>query len=170
MAEIARTLGIKAAFAERTPQQKTEHIIKLGEQGKKVLFVGDGINDAPAMAAAHAAMAPSSGSDIGQLAADLVFTGKSLNSISTAVDVSKRTDRLVRQNFGLALAYNAVAIPLAMAGVVTPLLAAIAMSTSSILVVANSLRLSFDMPSFDMTLWQKPKFGKSNQTTNQPVT
>lgn len=158
--DVAAGLGIQTAISECTPQQKIAHIEALGARGKKVLFVGDGINDAPALAAAHAAMAPSSGSDIGQLAADLVFTGKSLSAIPTALDISQRTDRLVRQNFALALAYNAVAIPLAMAGFVTPLLAAIAMSTSSILVVANSLRLTLNSPTFSMKSIRKIHFRK----------
>jgi Cu2+-exporting ATPase len=104
-------------------------------------MVGDGLNDAPALAAAYASMAPSSAADVGRSAADLVFVRDGLIAVSQAVAVARLAAKLVRQNIGLAVVYNVLAVPVAVAGEVTPLIAAAAMSLSSILVVANSFRL-----------------------------
>jgi Cu2+-exporting ATPase len=139
---IAAQLGIEKAFSGLKPAEKTQRVEELRAQGRRVLYVGDGLNDAPALAAANVSMAPASGSDIGRASAGLVLTGKGLSAIPVAIKVARATGRTVQQNFGLALGYNAIAVPLAVLGYATPLIAALAMSSSSILVVANSLRLN----------------------------
>jgi len=137
---VAGELGLTARSAV-SPADKQEAIADLQAEGGRVLMVGDGLNDGPALAAANASMAPGSASDVGMQAADFVFMQDSLLSIPRAVRASRATMRIVRQNFGLAITYNVFAIPLALLGMVTPLVAAIAMSASSLIVVANSLRL-----------------------------
>jgi P-type Cu2+ transporter len=140
VAEVARATGLTAQASAR-PADKTDAVVRLQNAGRTVLMVGDGLNDGPALAAADASIAPGTASDVGRQAADIVFLGDALTALPRAVLASRRTMRVVRQNFALAIGYNVLAVPLAIFGLVTPLIAAIAMATSSILVIANSLRL-----------------------------
>ena len=139
--DVAKTLGIEAQANVR-PAEKQEIVALLRAGGHKVLMVGDGLNDGPALAAADASIAPGSASDVGLQAADFVFVQDSLMPVARAVAAARRTMAVVRQNFALAIGYNILAVPLAMAGIVTPLIAAVAMSASSLIVIANSLRLA----------------------------
>ncbi|MEM6857874.1 MAG: heavy metal translocating P-type ATPase [Pseudomonadota bacterium] len=139
--DAAAALGMPAK-AEASPQEKLETLEAFKAKGCRPLMVGDGLNDGPALAAAHASIAPGTASDASQQAADAVFIGRDLAPVALAVTVARRTMHIVRQNFALAIGYNALAVPLALFGYVTPLIAAIAMSLSSLIVVGNSLRLS----------------------------
>jgi P-type Cu2+ transporter len=142
VAQLAAELGVSCFSASFTPADKLARLHHLSQQGEMVLMVGDGLNDAPALAAAHVSMAPASASDIGRTAADFVFLGENLNAVATAHAVARNAAATVKQNFGLAIVYNIFAVPLAMTGYLNPLIAAIAMSTSSLLVIGNSLRLN----------------------------
>ncbi len=139
--EIANKLSINTVRAEVTPTEKCEYLGALKASGSKVLMVGDGLNDAPALAAADASMSPSSAIDITQNTADIVFQGDRLAPVYDTLITARRSTALVRQNFALAILYNIVAVPLAVLGYVTPMIAAAAMSGSSLVVILNAFRL-----------------------------
>lgn len=138
---VAQICGIDTYHYGMKPDEKYDYVRGLKERGKKVLMVGDGLNDAAVLAEANASMAPSSGLDITKNVSDIVFTGEVLSPILSACHIARRSVSLVRSNFGLAIVYNVIAIPVAFMGLVTPMIAALAMSGSSLLVIVNSLRL-----------------------------
>jgi Cu2+-exporting ATPase len=135
----AQTLGVCEWRAGVTPADKIGRIDDLKRQGFKVMMVGDGLNDAPSLAAAHVSMSPVSAAHLSQATADLVFLGDPLAPVVAAIDFSRKAVQLMRQNLWLAVGYNLLAVPIAVAGFVTPLIAAAAMSGSSLLVMLNAL-------------------------------
>lgn len=140
VARVAEAIGVETWQAKTSPTGKAARLDQLAASGRRVLMVGDGLNDAGALALAHASLAPGGAMDVSQSASDAVFTG-GLNAIQTVLNLSKRTKRVMLQNFSLAAAYNCIAVPIAVTGHVTPLIAAIAMSASSLIVTLNALRL-----------------------------
>ncbi|MGY4310089.1 Cu2+-exporting ATPase [Bradyrhizobium sp. USDA 4369] len=140
VAAAAKALGIDEWRASVTPADKIARIEELKRAGVKVMMVGDGMNDAPSLAAAHVSMSPISAAHLSQSTADLVFLGRPLAPVLAAVDYARKALHLMRQNLWLAVGYNVLAVPLAISGLVTPLIAAAAMSGSSILVMLNALR------------------------------
>ncbi len=141
VAPVAATLGITVWQAECSPVQKVAAIEALIASGRKVLMVGDGLNDSPSLAAATVSASPSSAADISQTVANVVFQGRHLAPIVTLIAVARRAQSVMRQNLALSIGYNMLMVPLAVAGFVTPWLAAAAMSSSSLLVMANSFRV-----------------------------
>jgi Cu2+-exporting ATPase len=142
VASVAHALGIEEWRMRVTPADKTAYLADLAREGKKVLMVGDGLNDAPALAAAHVSISPSTAADISQTAADAVFQGERLGAVIELIETAHAARRLVRENIGAAIVYNFIAVPIAVLGFLTPFLAAIAMSGSSLAVVGNALRLA----------------------------
>ncbi|HXX56819.1 MAG TPA: heavy metal translocating P-type ATPase [Thermodesulfovibrionales bacterium] len=139
--EIGRKAGISIMDAEATPVQKADKVRLLREAGQRVLMVGDGINDAPALVEADAGVAIGSATDIAMESADVVLLRNDLRSVITLLAVSKRTFSLIRQNLFWAFSYNLVAVPLAVSGKIHPIISAACMAISSLIVVGNSLRL-----------------------------
>lgn len=141
-AALANAVGIANWRAGVGPKEKSSRLAELKAAGARPAMVGDGINDAPSLAAAYVSLAPGTAVAASQAAADFVYLGERLEGIVEAVDVSRKARALMIQNFAFAALYNAVAIPIAVAGLVTPLIAAAAMSGSSLIVTLNALRLS----------------------------
>jgi P-type Cu2+ transporter len=141
VAPIAAALGIGSWTAGCTPLHKVAAVEALAGDGRKVLMVGDGLNDSPSLAAASVSASPASAADISQTVSDVVFQGRLLAPVATLIETARRARSVTRQNLMLSIGYNALMVPLAAAGFVTPWLAAAAMSGSSLLVLANSFRL-----------------------------
>jgi len=140
--ETADALGIENWQAEVSPKDKLARLETLASEGRFTLMIGDGINDAPALASAYASASPAGAADVSRAAADIILQGDKLSGLTTAVSVAKQAQRRVVENLSLAVIYNMIAVPLAIFGFVNPLFAALAMSGSSIIVTLNALRLN----------------------------
>jgi len=138
--QVARLLGIELWAGGATPREKFDYVVRLQAEGRVVAMVGDGLNDAPVLARADASVAMGAGADAAQLQADVVLTGDRLGALQDVLALSSGAMRLVRQNLGWALLYNALALPAAALGWIGPWEAAIGMSASSFIVVLNALR------------------------------
>ncbi len=138
---LAKRLGITHWLAEALPADKSARIQAMTDNGAHVLMVGDGLNDTAALAAAHVSISPASALDAARVASDIVLLGSDLSPIAAACDTAQSATRRIRENFRIATIYNIIAVPLAVAGLATPLIAALAMSASSITVSLNALRL-----------------------------
>ena len=141
VAALAARLGVDRAIARATPAGKVAEVQALAAGGRRVLMIGDGLNDAAALAAASVSISPASAVDASRSAADLIILGDRLDRAADALALARLARRRILQNFAFAFAYNLVSVPLAFAGLVTPLVAAIIMSTSSLVVALNALRL-----------------------------
>jgi Cu2+-exporting ATPase len=138
---IASQLGVDHALSEASPILKKDHIARLQNEGRRVMMVGDGINDAPALTQASVGVAMGRGTDIAMESADAVLIRNDLTLVPYLIDVSRKTYAIIKQNIFWSFFYNIVAIPLAVAGLLHPIMAAGAMAASSLFVVGNSLRI-----------------------------
>jgi Cu2+-exporting ATPase len=139
--KVAEALGGMAVIAEVLPQHKERVISELQARGEKVAMIGDGVNDAPALARADVGIAMGGGTDVSMDCADFVLMDNSLSRLLFGVDLARRSLTIIRQNISLSLGYNLILVPLAMAAMVTPVVAAIAMPLSSLAVIGNALRI-----------------------------
>ncbi|MBY6185510.1 cadmium-translocating P-type ATPase [Marinobacter hydrocarbonoclasticus] len=138
---LAKEVGLETAHYDHSPEQKLARVSQLQSEGHRVAMFGDGINDAPVLAGADVSVAMGSGTDLAKCHADLVLLGDKLGPVVEAIDTARQTNRVIRQNLAISLCYNLLILPLAISGNVPPYLAAAGMSLSSLVVVANSLRL-----------------------------
>ncbi|MGH1483013.1 MAG: heavy metal translocating P-type ATPase [Geminicoccales bacterium] len=141
VADLAARIGIRDWHASMQPETKLRHVQRQSAAGERLLMIGDGLNDAPSLAAAHVSMSPSSAIAVTQTAADIILTGDRLTPAITAIDTARRAKKLIRENLIVATLYNVVTLPIALAGGLTPLIAAILMSSSSLLVMLNAMRI-----------------------------
>lgn len=141
VARAAADLGIADFHAGVTPQEKEATVAGLAGDGAKVLMVGDGLNDTAALARAHVSISPATALDAARVASDIVLMGQDLAPVAGAIDLAGQARRRIKENFAISIAYNLVAVPFAIMGLATPLMAALAMSISSISVTLNALRL-----------------------------
>jgi Cu2+-exporting ATPase len=141
VADLATRLGITDWASGRLPSEKRAHVQALQDQGHKVLMIGDGLNDTAALAQAYVSISPASALDAARTASDIVLLGQDMAPVADALRIAKQSTRRIRENFALSAAYNVIAVPLALIGIATPLMAALAMSLSSITVSLNALRL-----------------------------
>jgi Cu+-exporting ATPase len=140
-AAIAAELGVDTFEGNCPPEAKAARIKRWREEGEHVAMVGDGINDAPALAEADLSITVSGGTDVAGETSDVILTRNDLTLVPWLIGLSRRTRRIILENLGWAFAYNLVSVPLAAFGIISPVIAAAAMATSSLLVVGNSLRL-----------------------------
>jgi Cu2+-exporting ATPase len=141
VAELSKALRCDEWRAQSSPQDKLDYVARLQQQGRHVLTIGDGINDAPVLAASNASIAMGAGTDVARASGDMVLIDNNLSRIPAALRIARKTRRVIRQNLWWAAVYNIAALPLAISGHVTPALASIGMALSSVLVVSNALRL-----------------------------
>lgn len=141
VSKVAAKLGIDIWSAGLSPADKLEFLRRMRDQGETIVMVGDGINDAPVLAAADGSIALDAGTALARASADAVSLGRTLGTINLAIDVARRTQSIIRQNLTWAILYNALAVPLAVSGLLAPWMAALGMSLSSLLVILNALRL-----------------------------
>jgi Cu2+-exporting ATPase len=141
VAGVAHRLGIRRFVGEASPADKVAYVKDLQDHRATVAVVGDGVNDAPVLAQAQVSIAMAAGTELARLSADIVLLSDRLEPVLEAVAIARRTVRIIHQNFAWAVLYNLIAVPLAVAGQVTPLAAAVGMSLSSLLVIGNALRL-----------------------------
>jgi P-type E1-E2 ATPase len=144
VSSLSTTLGIDQAHGEMFPEEKLEYIQALQAKGRNVIMVGDGLNDAPALSSADIGIAVHNSTELSMDAADVVFLNSNLKDLVAFLSLSLNSKKMIQQNLMLALLYNACTLPLAMLGLVTPLLSAIFMASSSLVVTLNLLRLRID--------------------------